>query len=202
MPWILLERSLKRHTQHSTLYSQGTLTPPLHDNMKTNMTKKMKQFLKERNIHANTNTNTPNLYHHNGNDNAQIHYIFYLPTNTNAEKTHTHTHSTHRYIQYIHSIHQTTQRSQQNITVLKHQYRNKHKESNKPVPTFQKPRWTKCDKLLHKNTVVNLLKDANINTSTESYTILGLDISKLETILQHATELSIEGHQTHASKIK
>ena len=43
------------------------------------------------------------------------------------------------------------------------------------------------------------MHEANINPQVDSNTLLGLEISKLETVLQHATETSIEGHQTHAS---
>ena len=163
--------------------------------------KKLKRFIKEHNIHTSTNTNTPTFYHHNGKDHAQIDYIFYLPTNTEAEKTHT-------FHTQIHPVHPINTSDHTVITAKISLYTNisretnTNKESNKPEPTFQKPRWTKCDTLLYKNTVENLLKDANINTNTESNTLLGLEISKLETILQHATELSIEGHKTHASKTK
>ena len=65
-----------------------------------------------------------------------------------------------------------------------------------------KPRWTKCDELLYRNTVEHLLKESNIDPNTESNVLLGLEISKLETILLKATEKSIEGHKTHASAIK
>ena len=46
------------------------------------------------------------------------------------------------------------------------------------------------------------MHEANINPQVDSNTLLRLEISKLETVLQHATETSIEGHQTRAITTK
>ena len=61
--------------------------------------------------------------------------------------------------------------------------------------TFQKPRWTKCDKHTYNATINKKVFETNIDFETKSNTLLGLEIKKLETILQTATTDSIEGHK-------
>ena len=178
---------LTKYSETHNILLAGDFNASLTRQPENQHDKQLKRFIKEHNIHININTNTPTFYHHNGKDHAQIDYIFYLPTNTDAEKTHT-------FHTQIHPVHPINTSDHTAITAKISLYTNisretnTNKESNKLEPTFQKPRWTKCDKLLYKNTVDNLLKDANINTNTESNTLLGVEISKLETILQHATE--------------
>ena len=162
--------------------------------------KKLRQFFKEHNIQqANTNTNT--FHHHNGKDKAQIDYIIPIPSTTNQNKFKTlHT--------QIHPAHPLNTSDHTAVTTKFAIHANKSPETNtnltntKPEKSFMKPRWTKCDELLYRNTVEHLLKESNIDPNTESNVLLGLEISKLETILLKATENAIEGHKTHASAIK
>ena len=56
--------------------------------------------------------------------------------------------------------------------------------------------------MLYRDTVEKLVKGSSFNTNTESITLLGLEMRKIETILLHATETAIEGHHTHGRTIK
>ena len=47
-----------------------------------------------------------------------------------------------------------------------------------------------------------MLRDVTIDPNTDSPALLGLEIKKLENILQHATKTSIEGHKNHAGNKK
>ena len=76
------------------------------------------------------------------------------------------------------------------------------KESTRQEKAFQKPRWAKCNKHLYKDTVENMLREVTIDPNTDSPALLGLEIKKLENILQHATKTSIEGHKSHAGTKK
>ena len=109
---------------------------------------------------------------------------------------------------YIHAVHPLNTSDHTAITAKiplltkKAVETNTKEENNNQGKPFQKPRWGKCDKQLYRETVEKLMHEANINPQVDSNTLLGLEISKLETVLQHATETSIEGHQTHASANK
>ena len=122
--------------------------------------KKLRQFFKEHNIQqANTNTNTPTFHHHNGKDKAQIDYIIPIPSTTNQNKFKTlHT--------QIHPAHPLNTSDHTAVTTKFAIHANKSPETTtnltntKPEKFFMKPRWTKCDELLYRNTVEHLLRKA------------------------------------------
>ena len=144
---------------------------------------------------------TPTFYHHNGRNHSHIDYIFYIPAKAATGKQFT-------LSTYIHAVHQLNTSDHIDITAKiplltkKAVETNTKEENSNQGKPFQKPQWGKCHKQLYRETVEKLMLEANINPQVDSNTLLWLEISQLETVLQHATETSIEGHQTHASTNK
>ena len=112
--------------------------------------RKLKDFLKDQNILANTmlfQQEAPTFFHHNGKDNAQIDYIIciqsYLKSNTlNSEPTKIH--AMHPLNTSDHTAISTNLILQESMTPTA--CTSDNEVSTEAERTFQKPRWTKCDK--------------------------------------------------------
>ena len=125
---------LTKYTDSHNILLAGDFNASLTRQPENLHDKKLKQFIAEHNIHADTHVSTPTFYHHNGRDHSQIDYIFYIPAKGATGKQYT-------LSTYIHTVHPLNTSDHTAITakiplLTKKSCRNKHKRGK------QQPRKT------------------------------------------------------------